>query len=909
MILGSGLLFDALTDQPRGGLVQRTNAHHTRPHSAFKLENTLALERAPFANAHANHEGQCAGMARASGLKADDSQLTRPRTSPNLSLENQRYGGKCSANMLDASILKATANGTNRECKVPSAALAHALERNGRSPSIAPDAGATLNQCRVERAPCDDPGAPAMYDRLAGLVSSTAAEHAAMAWQLLGLYGAGVGAVVHFVGAPQGLCDNRSRGLPSSNAATSQLLRLRGAGACAQDKESLVPPVATPTALVSLVATQASQLLQASRLRGGAGGTISNATISAALGEISLGLGPSPLVGLALRAVHTAKPGLVESEQGPSRTRHLRELVLFAHACLFRGCSFENLVVNLGNFGDDHVNSDDLVAVCQQTGSLFNWTPSTRATEEEIEYYNTQETPPTSLNAAGARPNTPATQLGDGPLRLATDGDLLQAMVAQLVDAKLEEARLQNEAMDEPASDFETPRTAKHRPPSLDPSQQLPNALPAEPVWHVGNNASNGSIVMASWNNTVVPSRRPVHITGIEKTISADSMLTIFHSMFEMYQEQVGIPQYDGVRATLMNELVRLYLAFCAARGVQSAHDGLLTLLRDCGSKCPQLGRMVFETARYEMMHSSAEDAILLLLRRLDECMTVRSSATVALSYAKAKWETGASVFQVFQMLSDRAFSCFPDLDPDARRQRSVERFLILLQAASEDPSLSFQPSMFSVFRDRWVENCLLSKELGTLVREMQQHSVGSHVLAVRGAAATTRMPPATSRQVGVLEDDEGGFAGQELPASEVLAINGRANQRPALNHVEAVRAGAFGSEALYMTFNNPTALHTDPKGLSGHHDCLGCIAAGVTETLSREELLKLRLADKNFKLGAHQCLHHRPHRCTRLKAHLEAWVKTDEGAAYAHCLEDAPPAAIQAAERALGFTVVTFER
>ena len=43
VILGSGLLFDALTDQPRGGLVQRANAHYTRPHSAFKLENTLAL--------------------------------------------------------------------------------------------------------------------------------------------------------------------------------------------------------------------------------------------------------------------------------------------------------------------------------------------------------------------------------------------------------------------------------------------------------------------------------------------------------------------------------------------------------------------------------------------------------------------------------------------------------------------------------------------------------------------------------------------------------------------------------------------------------------------------------------------------------------------------------------------------
>jgi len=209
---------------------------------------------------------------------------------------------------------------------------------------------------------------------------------------------------------------------------------------------------------------------------------------------------------------------------------------------------------------------------------------------------------------------------------------------------------------------------------------------------------------------------------------------------------------------------------------------------------------MVFETARHEMAHSTAEDAILLFLRRLDECMTVRSSATVALSYSKARWEKSVPVFQLFQMLSDRAFSCFPDLDPEARRQRSVERFLILLQAASEDPSLSFQPSMLSVFRDRWVENCLLSKELGTLVREMQQHSVGSHVLAVRGAVATTRMAPATSRQVGVLEDDEGGFAGQELPANEILAISGRANQRPALNYAETVRAGAFGPDALYTT-------------------------------------------------------------------------------------------------------------
>ena len=98
MILGSGLLFDALTDQPRGGLVQRTNAHHTRPHSAFKLENTLALERAPFANAHANCEGQCAEMARAFGLKTNDPQ-------------------------------------PNRDRKVQSAALAHAIEQNGRSPS------------------------------------------------------------------------------------------------------------------------------------------------------------------------------------------------------------------------------------------------------------------------------------------------------------------------------------------------------------------------------------------------------------------------------------------------------------------------------------------------------------------------------------------------------------------------------------------------------------------------------------------------------------------------------------------------------------------------------------------------------------------------------------------------------
>ena len=768
-----------------------------------------------------------------------------------------------------------------------------------------------------------------MYDRLAGLSSSTAAEYAAMAWQLLGLYGAGVGTFVHLVGAPQGLGDNRSRGLLSSNAATSQLLRLRGAGACAQDKELLVPTVAAPAgnslssgrngtmgghrqqessdcsdnpACVSLVA------MQAGRLRGGAGETISNAAIAAAFGEMTLGLSPSALVRLALRAVHTAKPSLVESEWGLSRTRHLRELVLFAHACLFFGCSFENLVVNLGSLEDDHVNNGDLAATCQKTGSLFNWAPSTKMTEEEIAYYDSQETPPTSLSAAGARPNTPATQVGEGPLGLASESGL-QAMVTRMVEAKLEEAsRPQTEAMDD-ASDFETPRPTKHRLPSLDPSHQLPNALPAEPAWYVGNSAGNSSTVMGSWNDSVVPSRRPVHITGIEKTLSADSLLTTFKSMFEMYQEQVGIPQFDGIRTTLMNELARLYLAFCAARGVQSAHDELLTLLRDCGSKCPQLNNMVFGTARHEMMNSTAENAILLLLRRLDECMTVRSSATVALSYSKAKWEKSVAVFQLFRMLNDRAFSCFPDLDPDARRQRSVERFLILLQAASEDPSLSFQPSMFSVFRDRWVESCLLSKELGTLVREMQQHSVGSHVLAVRSAAATTRMPPATSRQVGVLEDDEGGFAGQELPASEVLAISGRANQRPALNHVEAVRAGAFGSEALYMTFNNPTALHTDPKGLSGHHDCLGCIAAGVTETLSREELLKLRLADKNFKLGAHQCLHHRPHRCTRLKAHLEAWVKTDEGAAYAHCLEDAPPAAIQATERALGFTVVTFER
>ena len=140
-----------------------TSTTNTCLDMAHRVIFTQHLGRASIVNTNADHEGQCAGMARASGLKADDSQLTHPRTSPNLSLENQRYGGKCSAKMLDASILKATANGTNRECKVPSAALAHALERNGRSPSITPDAGATLNQCRVERSPCENPGAPAIY--------------------------------------------------------------------------------------------------------------------------------------------------------------------------------------------------------------------------------------------------------------------------------------------------------------------------------------------------------------------------------------------------------------------------------------------------------------------------------------------------------------------------------------------------------------------------------------------------------------------------------------------------------------------------------------------------------------------------------------------------------------------------
>jgi len=428
------------------------------------------------------------------------------------------------------------------------------------------------------------------------------------------------------------------------------------------------------------------------------------------------------------------------------------------------------------------------------------------------------------------------------------------------------------------------------------------DAIPASAKWYVPDINETRNLPLRDWT-LIINDVRPIQGSQLEKALGLIVLHTIFRGLLDGYKPAIGVPLYANHRNKLLIEMVRLFTTICAARGPANADDTLLSFILECKTALPRLDELVLANVAAQAASLPADEALKLIMQRFDEVFTVRSEATLALSFGEGqKWKIGQKLDDFVMRLIDEAVSCFPNETGLVRRGRAIEAFLRTLRMAADDPGLRFSKANLAALTDRWPEVDLLEMQLETLVLQMRRHPVGSMVLEAAVSA------PSGQRRVNIV--DEGPEAYHMATSEEDREIYAmRVGVKPALNYLMAAKEGAIG-DIPYAMFDDPSATDSEPvQGLSDHLTCPGCILHGVTERLTRAQMLKARLEDRNFRLGDKQCTMHRPHRCPRLKAHLEAWVQTEEGAPFSDCLKDCTPSEIKAAEKAAGFSVVTFAK